>query len=400
MNSLLCTLAPLTLGGALAAPLYWWICRGKRPLETELPRVPAGLHILWFTPECRKALGQYARPGRLRRLSERCICRRLSNYPFPPNELPPTSDQYKTWPQQAELICAGEFERLYDEQQSLLSRCVPSEAGEHTVVDRPCWRTGVLWTALFLTLLILALTLYSVSRSAGWCSAAFCPACVPTLCPQPIKVSDTKDLSTDLVFEFNKFKPYSDEHVAKMQRDLADFFSDFQNVEIMGIVAHTDPIGNDEDNRDLALKRGEYIRQMLMQVVQLSDVRSRFVTKDIPANVVTAQPASRADFPFWRACFSRYYLQQIAKPLEDLSKDLNPTGRKTCSTSDEDVGADGQYPACRRLMLKDGDRSTVNHYGIRAENFRELTACLAPMRHVLVKFTHTRPFSAANEGTN
>ncbi len=203
-------------------------------------------------------------------------------------------------------------------------------------------------------------------------------------------VPDREEVSTDLVFDYNRGQSYSPQHEEQMDRYLTDMFADYDEIEITQIVAHTDPIGSEQRNRDLAQQRADYIRRAIERVAQAKKLASRFKTAKLPAEIVVAKGPSAGDHIFWKACFDKFYLSQPAdRPLENLAPEL-AGNRPACSTSTVDNGKDGNFPACRRILPGDASRSTIGAFAKRQENFRELTACLAPMRHVVVSFNRAR----------
>lgn len=396
MLSFLCALAPLFLGAALAAPLYWLLQRSASQVgDTRRPlSAPA---ILWLTPECQRALGDIAKPGHLARASERCICTRLSAHTFPSGEDSPVAERYRTWPKQAANICAGDYEGLSREQDRLVAQLgeVPTKGEGNTASIRPL----LPWFIVFAGLLALSVLFFLLSSGRDWCgcpdAVSTCPACSSPV-PNSSPTVESKEVSTDLLFDFNQAEPYSLEHRRRMDAHLQDLFRDFQRIEILGIVAHTDPIGNKARNEALARARGEYMRAAIMRVAQDATLKTHFFQTDIPVEVVKAEGANLGEREVWQQCFRRFYVERLPdRPLEDLRAGL-ADGRPLCSTA-ASSGIQDAYPACRRLVASDAHGNAVA-YARRAENFRELSACLAPMRHVAIRFKHIRQIVASPQG--
>jgi hypothetical protein len=100
---------------------------------------------------------------------------------------------------------------------------------------------------------------------------------------------------------------------------------------------------------------------------------------------------SKGDHAIWRACFEEYFLRVTNdRPLVDLDPSDNPEGRVPCSRADVNTGSDGRFPACARLMLPERKEKVPPGYPLAADRLREMTACLAPMRHVLIEFKYQR----------
>lgn len=209
-----------------------------------------------------------------------------------------------------------------------------------------------------------------------------------------VLVRDKKEVSTDLIFDYNQDQSYSDEHKRKMDRQLADLFGDYDEIEIIRIVAHTDPVGSTERNLGLARRRGDFIRDSLARVAQSPQLKSKFQKDVAPVGIVYPHGPSGEDSPYWRACYARFYSADPAKrPLEQLDRAL-VGNRPACSAASPDMGKDGIYPACRGLRPSDAGRMSGPRFWQRMENFREMAACLAPMRHVVVQFNRARIVSA------
>jgi hypothetical protein len=247
---------------------------------------------------------------------------------------------------------------------------------------------------------LLLLLLAATALKIGLASA---PPKVDEECPpvagavataDPNIVRDRKEVATDLVFDYNKpdkrNETYSAEHVAKMDSFLIDLFADYDEIEVTAIIAHTDPIGSEQGNVALAQKRADFVRRAIERVASSKQLASRFNTPTIQPSIMVAEGPSGGDHRFWKACFDRFYVHEPAnRPLEDLDADLAGK-RPLCSVSTSDDGKDGIFPACRRIVPGDVGRSDVRGLARRLENFRELTACLAPMRHVVVSFNRAR----------
>jgi hypothetical protein len=219
-------------------------------------------------------------------------------------------------------------------------------------------------------------------------------------------VRDKKEVATDLIFDFNQDQTYSPQHEQKMDKYLVDLFSDYDEIEVTKIVAHTDPIGSEQSNLDLARRRGEYIKRAIERVAQSNALASRFNSTTTAPIVVIAEGPSANDRAYWQTCFQRFHTSQPpgARPLMPLHTS-RAGERPSCDVVMADSGKDGIYPACRRLTPNDvARRSSAATFAPRMENFRELTACLAPMRHAVVYFNRARlisvPAKPATSGTS
>jgi hypothetical protein len=410
MTDVLCFVWAFLLGAALLCPLAWWLCRRNRPVERDRDRpTPDPLVILWLTPACQTALGRCAQPIRLRAMTAKCIAVRLAGASFPPGESPPPRERFGTWPEQARLLCAGELEQLRVWQQELVRELggpspavvapAPSDAGE---AERP--RYPLRWLALMLLLLLGSLLAFVAARQLDQC---WCPpqplddgppvrpvpvTPTPTPCPTPTPAGTptgtTLSMSTDLLFDFNRREPYSDLHLGKMQAALAELFGQFEGIEIKSIQAHTDPIGGTTENKALGDARARFIRDLVERVRLDPQHAGRFKGTPLPDPVPSDGP-SHGDSTIWEECFERYYRANPDKPLVDLRRQSNQDGRPLCSQATAVTGPDVAFPACARLPTLPPRGMSTAAYARSAENFRELAACLAPMRHVLIRIEYS-----------
>jgi hypothetical protein len=344
--------------------------------------------ILWLTPEVAAFLGECANPSRLRNMTEACIKRLIDRWPYPSSIPRPTPDQYRTWPKQAQLLCDGKLDDLERYQQEI-SRDLgtPTTLGaSEPKTDRT--RTPN-WPLLLFGLLsiFLAILFWCLAEQRKWC------ACVP---PTTVTVlRKTVDFASDKLFDFNRDEPFSDHHRAKMLGEIKLSLASFDRITIESIVAYTDPIGATGENVDLARRRAAFIENVLGQVVRESDREGQFASQAVPAPNGSPVGPSPDDFAYWQACFSQFYLANSGDgkdnllPLVDLPRSKRDR-RAACSEATDQTGRDGLYPACARLELPDQPR---RGYAVRAERFRELTACLAPMRHVTITFKHEQAVS-------
>lgn len=214
-------------------------------------------------------------------------------------------------------------------------------------------------------------------------------------------VTDKKEVATDLIFDFNQSETYSPLHEQKMDKYLTDLFSDYDEIEVSKIVARTDPIGSEQSNLDLARRRGDYIKRAIERVARSSTLASRFNASAPPLIAVVAEGPSADDRAYWQTCFKRFHASQqlFDRPLKPLHASLSGN-RPSCDAVIPEAGKDGVYPACRRLVPSDvAKRSSAAAFAPRMENFRELTACLAPMRHAVIYFNRARLISVPAEPT-
>lgn len=317
-------------------------------------------------------------------MSTAAIMRRLAWAELPEGESVPSRAQIETWPKQARLICAGSWEQLRVYQEELIAKGEAPVLRAYARFNPATVRAGAydFLLALFVVLLLLGLLTWVLSRHFGWCDGPE-PGCeVVSTLPDP--GTSTLTLSTDTLFDYNRAKPISDEHEARLAASIGAYMSQFGGVRILRISAHTDPIGGAAKNRELAVARAAYVEGMLQRLAQSPKFGPIFKANAPPATVANSEGPGAEDADIWRACASRFQYgpEKADRPLVDLSAVLNTDQRPLCSKSGPDSGTGGRYPACAR---PDGPFKPV-----AAENFRELTACLAPMRHVLVEFEHER----------
>ncbi|MFT3669661.1 MAG: hypothetical protein QM795_14035 [Pseudoxanthomonas sp.] len=244
-----------------------------------------------------------------------------------------------------------------------------------------------------LALAVLTLLVWLIPRLAGACQdrvpdavdpIAQCPTCVVIGPIKPV----TYKLQTDTLFDFNTHESMTNEHFKKSKEHLTNFLSAFDGVKILAIHAHTDPIGGDTANRDLATRRAGFLHAMLEQVMATPSHPEQFATTDLPELSVSSGPA-RKDKVIWDACYDKFYVSAKRSdgllPLDDLALGKRH-GRPVCS---EGVATGDGYPACSRLGLPKPGTRVASGYPLRAERFRELTSCLAPMRYAYFEFTFT-----------
>lgn len=391
MKSIYCVLPYLVLGAALTLPLYvllTYFCRSRRPP----PPQPAPA-ILWLTPHCAEALGACAAPGNLRRMSSDDIAKRLDRITFPVPDEKPTPSQYGSWPTQAQHLHAGEYEKLRLFQVELQRSAIGGKGAAR--VDHAPGR----YNLFLLLLMMLALLLTSVGLYVSWRYPTLCLTTTP--CDHPTG-TDTKkttlSFDTDMLFEYNRSTPVSDTHTLKAKQNLSRLLSQYRDIQSIGLSAQTDPIGSEIFNSTLAKNRAEFVREMLEEISAQSPP-GVFLERAVPIKLLGESQPNQADYELWNRCFRKFQLEVPNKPLEDLPADRNPRNRPLCLQVTNDVAPGQFFPACRRLMApkpREDDkarkipRAELVAYAERAENFRELTSCLAPMRHVLITFKHTQ----------
>jgi len=403
MPSLSCMLWLLFLGAALAGPLYWLLRRRRaRAAPPGRPAVPdPGSGILYLSPACIRALRACAAPERLRTMSDENIERRLKRGRFTDKDPMPTPERYGSWRQQATLLCAGRYAELAQLQRDLIAKYgappVPPQA--LPVAPAPARQErGDLprFLALMLAFLLLALVAYVV---AGRCKPPPAPVCPEKqTCPVvPVPTVSTIELSSDMLFDYNKDRPISDAHERNAKAQLRDLLAQHEHIEILSIEGHTDPIGSTSFNRSLGARRAAYVGTLLAALMP------GHAGGKAPQELASAAGSgpNRDDFEIWRACYAAYFQPGVAKqgwrPLDNLPASLND-GRIPCRQATLETGReDGRYPACRRAP---SDGTAPKDYAQRAERLRELIACLAPMRHVKIRFRSQRlvPAAAAAPG--
>ncbi|KJK15337.1 hypothetical protein UB48_21665 [Pseudomonas sp. 2(2015)] len=183
-----------------------------------------------------------------------------------------------------------------------------------------------------------------------------------------------------------------------MREDLKALFLPFNGIEVLAIVAHTDPIGGTEDNKLLGEKRAQFIRNMIQEIIAAPARSQQFSDNPLPTDGVLDGP-KKSDFAFWQSCFKDYYLdvKDGFYPLLNLSRKKNIDNRPACTEATAETGRDGLYPACARLKIPEPDQPYPKGYAQRAERLQQLTACLAPMRHVFIKFRFDHQVQAPSQ---
>jgi hypothetical protein len=326
-------------------------------------------------------------------MSSEDIDKRLDRVTFPAAEEKPTPSQCASWPPQAQLLYEGEYEKLRLFQVALQHPVPDGKDAARTNHGPGAFNLLSLLLMLFLLILALASS-YVIWRYPGLYSAA--APCKQT-CTIASKTT-TLPLDTDLLFEYNRSTPVSEIHTLKAKQNLSRLLSQYRDIKFIGLSAQSDPIGSEITNRPLADKRAEFVRGLLEEITADSPA-GVFRDRAVPTTLINESLPSQADYELWNRCFRKFQLEVPNKPLEDLPVDRNPNSRPLCLQATNDVAQGQPFPACRRLMTprsRDDDqtrkipRAELVTYAQRAESFRELTSCLAPMRHVLITFEHTQ----------
>jgi len=395
---MLCVLPWLLLGAGIAIVLLAWLVPPDRYARPG-PRPPSdhdeiSSHaILGLSEACEKALGARARPGRLRRTSTQCIASLIRARV--PVDQQPTEQQMNRWREQAGLICAGRYadlRRLQLEWTGSLPSA-PEHKRQDAQHDRSARNPSTAWVSMLgLGLLLLGMVLLILAKEHGWCAGEKPPTPCAVACPAAIqpKTEKTIVLNANLLFDYNKAVPYTLEHEKAFDQALREQLQGRTDITISKIVAHTDPIGSDAFNRDLAQSRGEFVRKALNKIVESADMATRFTGK-VPATVVGLDDRSNAlehDSRFWSACYRQFYTNDPGyRPLLDLDKAVIGA-RPTCSAGAPIESRNGisSYAGCRAPVAADMKSSSLLAYQ-RLDRFRELASCLAPMRHVLITFS-------------
>lgn len=412
MQPLLCLLWAIALGAALAGPLYWAMYRANREPETSKPpsHPPDFPFILYLTPACRIALGACAHPSRLRRMTAECIARRIKNATFPAGERPPRLEQFASWPQQAALLCANRLDELAALHACLRERFGEPPAAAAGPVSAEEGAAAPAWlTAMTLGLLLASLLLWLAGQAAqcGRCAALPPPVAqvppppppLPEPEPQPPapKAVTIAELSTDTFFDYNRNEPMSKAHRERVRAELETLFARYDGIEIIDIAAHTDPIGTNADNEKLGQQRARFVLGVIREIIDSARRPAQFKSTTLPASS-TGNGPSAGDFAFWHYCFNEFYLEPklAAQPLP--LKNLAPARsnqRTPCERATAETGRNGEgYPACARLAVPARGKVAPG-YPQGAERLRELLACVAPMRHVLIKFRYEQLRSGA-----
>ena len=299
-----------------------------------------------------------------------------------------------SWPMQAALICAGRYAELRRLQLELTSSH-PFDAAsnnENSLHHRfhrnePAFQVS----ALGLVLMCLAIVLLILGKMFNWCAIENTKVACAVDCPVVVepRIEKTIVLNANLLFDYNKAVPYTPEHEKAFDQTLREEFQGRADITVTKIVAHTDPIGSDAFNRDLARGRGQYVREALNRLANRKDIK--FTTGQIPDAVVVPDDSASAvdhDSRFWKACYDMFYTNDPDyRPLLDLDKSVLG-GRPLCSAGKSPLPENGTspYPGCRAPIADDLKSSARVAYQ-RLDKFRDIASCLAPMRHVLVTFS-------------
>lgn len=265
---------------------------------------------------------------------------------------------------------------------------LPPGGPSDTVPHAPRWRTRPgrhAWLLAALLLLLAALLAALLMSGATLCAcerAADCAAGAP-VATDPAKVR--LELPTDAIFDYKMAVPY---HETLLANRLKRMFARFEGIRIMSVEGHTDPIGSTADNDELGRQRAETVRGAIATLVQ--QARPGHFTRDpLPGKALRGGP-KEDDADVWRACYDRFQLRVAEphfRPLRNLGPAQNPDRRPPCTAQASGTGH--VYPACAGMYDSEIEPD-LRVYARQAENFRELTACLSPMRHVVVLMSYER----------
>lgn len=340
--------------------------------------------ILGMTHAARAALGRCGEPGRLRKMNPERLHKLLAGVlEADPKDIPAPA-LVDTWPQQAAMLAADDYHGLREWQRAWRqTHHLPPPGPEPALPPSPPARRhkatdgrAAAWLIAALVLLLLSLLLYLTL--GGRCGHAGVPRC-----------ASQAVLATDMLFGYNENAPQSNEGMGKEYGRLYQLFGALHGVELVALEAHTDPIGATEENRQLGRDRVTTVRHMLTRLVVEPGLKTRFRSPVIPPVPRDAGPHSN-DAGIWKYCFTRFHLKVADRefaPLRNLRPELNPDNRPQCDDVSSAMPPGGKYPACGSPYEKT-IAETDAIYSIRAENFRKLTSCLAPMRYVTIHFNY------------
>jgi outer membrane protein OmpA-like peptidoglycan-associated protein len=171
-----------------------------------------------------------------------------------------------------------------------------------------------------------------------------CPA--RTAGAQPVVVLDRFD------FDKDKLKPLHDELVQRIARQVAMSWSSPRPIEVIRLVGHTDPVGTDNYNLALGLRRAREVQSALWLAIELQRrvhwrARVTNVTKlvIIPDSQGARDPVGNNRTPEGRACNRRVEVFLETKAAPPPPPPPGPTGPlpgtptiRHCSLSDPDCG--------------------------------------------------------------
>lgn len=409
MEYLLCYLWAVFLAAAIPCLSAWqtWPRRlsvrdivTNDPVEDDIPS------ILWLTPACAAALDECAEPAILAEASETKIKTLLeARFHKPPKEDFPKQEHYRTWPEQAAMLAAGRYEALRAwqnawQEKDTTSRGEKSRKDGVSSIDRSLPGRDR-WFIVSLLLLIGALISALVSSRLQICNCEKTGDCVsrdPVSTPPPSTPSTTKpplpppapkpvrlELATDAIFDYKMPGTY---HPAVLRSHLRNLFQRFEGIQIVRVEGHTDPIGSTADNKKLGRMRTETVLKAIGELITKAKA-GQFANAELPQYAVSAGPQAE-DVDVWRYCFDRFQLKVAEpqfRPLRNLSASLNPDKRPSCTAENAKAGT--RYPACAGPYDRTIPRD-LKVYARQAENFREMTSCLSPMRHVVVVISYDR----------
>lgn len=388
----LCWLVPLLLGGAVVPWLLWIIVRPRlRCPKGKLAQgaVSSSLRILWLTPACREALGECGKLARLSRMSEQDVGRLLFSSPLRDGEEYPTRDQYKTWPRQAELICAGSFDELQRYQAELIGDAAPEAVPE--VSSLFACEDGSLklnfdriTIAVSGSMLLLAVVGHALIHSRGGCLCASGDCGV-----SPDKTVLLK-VQSEQLFAYNDSKVSLPSVRQVVLDDWAETLRAHKSVKVISIRAMTDPIGGAEYNAALAAQRGAAVRTLLEELADFNVKQPLKYPTRIDRSTIPTPTGTGADpqqLNIWSACKVAFndQLPQKVQPLEACAGKLTeegcvdePSGERQRSVFGEFELSSYSYNVRRKDAVS---RSVIE----LMRNERKLIECLAPMRRVLVE---------------
>ena len=393
MFYIICLLFPVLIGALLGGTALWLLNRSIDEVIDEPPemtsRAGEPIGILWMTKTCNDRLGKCAPPHILRRIEPDRIARLLAQGVFPPGEVPPTVNQYSSWPEQAELIAAGKYDQLTRLQKKLLSTHeIPSDPDlQSQAIDGPQEReatakdrSSLIVLALLALLSIPAFILMKKNNCFNGCYVLTPP---PNITITDMGNKKIVTANTDQFFDYNS-GTLAEQHLMAAEHTFEAAFKQFDNVTITRIDGYTDPIGGLCFNRRLSTERANSIASLLNNLAndQLKigvDQNGRAVK-----GTGSGPGIEEKDRQEWARCSLQHQVGIAEPKYRPLKAIENP---KTCSNLDaRQVSA---YPEnlIPVELKKIRDPSVAAQI---AANQMNMISCLTNMRRVTIEFTGTR----------
>lgn len=371
----LCALFPFFLGAAFGSLLLWFFCLPWNRRYNSPPPRSINQIILGLTKECEQALGECARPGRLRQMRpeaiEKLLRAKICNIPRDISDL-----RYDTWPSQADQLCRGQYDDL--RRWQLIQTNDTTDTAPDPIASS--FSSLLLWPWLSLLLLLLSLFFYILSGYYRWCDtqAITCPP--PPPCRQELRPCSPKKTyepaGIDGYFEYKESRLSDPDGLV---REIKEIISKYSSIKLQGIATFTDPIGGMQYNKRLSEERAAAIKRAVKQTIEadpeaFKSVDIRLSDLDQITTSGRGPSLSDKDQKKWNECLR---IHQDSQPEKFRPLVKTSFGPPDIATDEEQSAGYDLFEPRHFKEIKDVQSR------LKAEkNFKDLRNCLKPMRRV------------------